>query len=61
MVSGSICPFSILVNIIALKLGVQGELEALIHSGCTHCLISMPMVLRLRIQVRKLTQYMRIE
>lgn len=49
MVSGAVCPFSILLRIVVPKTGDQGDLEALIDSGCTHWLMSMPMVLRLGI------------
>lgn len=52
MVSGAIHPFSIPVTIVAHKLGAQGELEVLIDSGCTRCLMSMLMVLRLEIRLR---------
>lgn len=55
MVSEVIWPFTIPAKIMAPKSRIQGNVEALIDSGCTSCLISLQTVLKLGIRVNPLT------
>lgn len=61
MVSEVILPFAIQSRLVVPKTGVQEEVEAIIDRGCTHCLISLPTVLRLEIRTKPLTHPIRFE
>lgn len=56
MVSGIINPFSAQVEVVVPHLGVKGVVKALIDSGCTRCLVSLQMVWKLGLRVKKLRQ-----
>lgn len=47
MASGTIIPLPVPMRIIVPKLGTQGEVKALIDSGCIQCLISLQTVQKL--------------
>lgn len=55
MVSEAICLFAIPMKIIVPKYGAQVEVDTLIDSGCTRCLISWQTVLKLGIRAKKKT------
>lgn len=56
MVSEAIHPFAIWSKLVVQKTGAQGEVEAIIDMGCTLCLINLPMVLKLGIEMKTMTQ-----
>lgn len=52
LVSETICRFIIKSKLAVPKTGAQGEVEAIIDTGCTRCLISLPTVLKLGIRMK---------
>lgn len=55
MVSEPIRSFAVKAKITAPKTGAQEELQAIINTGCTRCLINLLTVLRLEIWMKKMT------
>lgn len=54
IVSEAICPFVIKSRLVVPKTGDQGEMEIIIDTGCTRCLVSLPTVQKLGIRTKPL-------
>lgn len=54
MVSKAIHPFVIKLRIVVPRTGTQGDIEAIIDTGCTRCLTSLPTVQKLVIRTKPL-------
>lgn len=61
MVWEAIHPFAILSRIVAPKTGAQREVDTIIDTGCTRCLIKLPTVLKMGIRTKTMTQPIRFE
>lgn len=54
IVSGTIIPMTIRVEVTVASSGCKGLLTALLDSGCTRCLVSTGVVEKLEVQLREL-------